>query len=41
MLQKMRFLAFLLFWLPPCRDTDSHLSSSTSVRFYPHDLVSV
>ena len=23
------------------RETDSHLSSSTSVRFYPHDLVSV
>lgn len=22
-------------------DTDSHVSSSTSVRFYPHDVVSV
>lgn len=30
----------LSFCLMPCRDTDSHLSSSTSVRFYPHDLVS-
>lgn len=29
------------FCLMPCRDTDSHLSSSTSVRFYPHDLVSI
>uniref|UniRef100_A0A671XBM4 Pecanex-like protein n=1 Tax=Sparus aurata TaxID=8175 RepID=A0A671XBM4_SPAAU len=29
------------FCLMPCRDTDSHLSSSTSVRFYPHDLISL
>lgn len=28
------------FRLMARRDTESHLSSSTSVRFYPHDLVS-